>query len=274
MHEHATGVPESRQDTAQDLFKHLTRDLIGRHMRDLGFRGTASRGFWIQQGDYVASMAWQKNRHNSDREVGFWIHLTAMHEPANSVYWHRQLHWLIPEMTVTEWTVAVGSPVEPVAESILDGFDRYGWPALQAALPPVGAPPDPDGHWARTFPPRGVLRYLDGPPALEPIAWALEPTGRSSDRLFAELNDEHAFSRGICLDEISELADEPRAVPVLLDRLQHDPSPGVRERCALLVASRAHESPIRQVLQSAAERDQDVQVRWASRYAMMQVGPR
>jgi hypothetical protein len=272
MHERATGGSESRQETAQDLFKRLTRDLIGRPMRDLGFRGTARRGFGIQQGDYYGSMAWQKSRHNSDREVQFWIHLTAMHDPANSVYWHRQLNWLIPGRTESHWTVSVGSPVEPVAESILDGFDRYGWPALQAALPPVGAPPDPDGHWARTFPPRGVLRYLDGPPALEPIAWALEPAGRSSDRLFAALNDDHAFSRGTTLREISELADEPRAVPVLLDRLQHDPSPGVRERCALLLSSRAHEAPIRRALQSAADRDQDVQVRWASRYAMTQAG--
>ncbi len=66
---------------------------------------------------------------------------------------------------------------------------------------------------------------------------------------------------------------DPRALPVLLDRLAHDPCEYVREKIALLLTNRAAEPAIQQALQSALRTDPDLQVRWAASYAMRLTDP-
>jgi hypothetical protein len=261
------GGADAPAGTAQELFQHVIRDSLGPTMRDLGF-GEGRYGFGLQRGDYEASVITQKSRHSTRQEIDFWINLSAYHKPTKTVYWRRQLQWLIPE-TSAPWTVTVGKPIEPVAASVLDAFVRYGWPAIEAALPPHAAPLDPQGWWARTTPPQGDSRYQAGPPSLESIAWALAPAGRPADAMFAKLDDQDPFNRDSALEKIAErAADDPRAVPVLLDRLQHDPSPGVRESAAGLLRARASNTTVRELLGVAGENDPDSLVRWAARYAL------
>jgi HEAT repeats len=109
----------------------------------------------------------------------------------------------------------------------------------------------------------------DGPPGLDEIAWVFQPTSRPADKWFARLDTEKAARR---LDALSmmneEAADDPRTLPVLLDRLERDPSPRVREDAASLLASRARDQPVLQALRDAASQDEDLQVRWAARCAI------
>jgi hypothetical protein len=194
------GGADAAAGTAQELFQHLPRDLIGRPMRELGF-SEGRYGFGIQRADCEASLTTQKNRHSTKHEVNFWVHLNAFHKPTQTSYWHRQLDWLIPDMREKSWTLTVDSPPEPVAESVLDG-----------------------------------------------------PAGRASDPLFSHLDDDDAYSRRIALEYISErAAGDPRTVPVVLDRLRHDPAPGVRERAALLLRPHAHVVQVREQLENAAD---------------------
>ena len=70
----------------------------------------------------------------------------------------------------------------------------------------------------------------DGPPGLGAIEWALQPTGQPADKWFARLNQENDASRHDALRMLTEeAAEDPRRLPVLLDRLAHDPSPGIRQ---------------------------------------------
>jgi hypothetical protein len=71
------------------------------------------------------------------------------------------------------------------------------------------------------------------------------------------------------LEQIAERgADDPRTRQVLLDRLEHDPSDLARNQAATLLAPLAQDETIRKALQDAADQDEDLQVRWAARYAL------
>jgi len=342
--------------TAQDLFKQLMRDLVTPQMRAMGFGGGYTRTFWLRNGDYESNLYTQKNRYSTRAEVDFWIHLHAVHEPTGQVYWTKQLHSLVPG--VNDWTVEVGSPLEPVAEAVLDAIRRYGLPAMQAAMDSPGYPPDPDHEWPRTFPRPGdiigdgppdlgeiawVIRPLnqeadqwlpmlasestdqriealsellrlkdDDPrasaalsdrrdrdpsrrvrkyvadlfalplreeeddrlPAIDQIAWAMQPCGQPAGKWLARLADHSDAARRDALRMITEKApDDARTLPVLLDRLEHDPSPFTRRYMTELLTPRAHTQTVRQALQAAANEDENSDVRWAARYALRRTQP-
>jgi hypothetical protein len=245
--------------TAQDLFKHVMRDHITPALRDLGFRGSWYRSLWYQDGDYLGTLWTQKSVHSTKDHVSFTVHLSAGHGPTSDVYWTRSLLRLIPGNRDPWWTVHATDSAEPAAA-------RF----VAAATDSPGFPPEPDGRWARTFPRAAGTVGGNGPPALEPIAWALQPIGGPADQWFAMLNDDSDAGRINALRLITELAaDDPRTLPVLLDRLEHDPSHLVREDAAApLLASRARDQPVPQALRDAARQDEDLQVRWAARYAI------
>ena len=83
------------------------------------------------------------------------------------------------------------------------------------------------------------------------------------------LNDDRDAGRIGALRLITErAAEDPRTLPVLLDRLEHDPSHFAREHAAVFLASRARDQPVLQALRDAARQDEDLQVGWAARYAI------
>jgi hypothetical protein len=168
-------------ETAQELFRHVMRDIVGCELRELGFRGSYSRVFWISEGDYDGIVATQKSRYSTKAEVDFTVYLSAVHGPTSATYWQSQLLGLIPGNRQIWWTVRVGSPAEPVAENVLDEFRRCGWPAIQAALDDPGYPPDPNVHWPRQFPPRPEWGRMISPPDLGDLALVLQPAGRPAD---------------------------------------------------------------------------------------------
>jgi hypothetical protein len=339
--------------TAQDLYRYLMRDLVGPGLREIGFIRSYARGFQVASGEYAGFFQTQKSVGSTRTEVWFSVHLLASHVPSRAVYWAKELQWLVPEIPNSGWTVEVGSPPEPVAESVLNGFRRYGWPAMRAAMDAPGFPPDPWANWARTFPrldvtdlgygpadlgeiawvlrptgepadqwfamlggesargridglrliaeeaaddPRRRIALFDrrerdpsrrvrkyasdllafgfdenngGPPNLDQIAAMLQSTGRSADKWFAKLDTQEVAGRQDALRMMDEEArDDPRMLPVLLDRLERDPSPWVREDAASLLASRARDRTIMQALRDAAEQDEDSRVRWAAKYAI------
>jgi HEAT repeats len=123
-----------------------------------------------------------------------------------------------------------GQPVDPVADAVLTGFWQHGWPALQAALDPR------------------VFKRADE---------AHRPGAQSE------------AAPGPTRAALAQYAQaDPRAVPLLLDRLAHDPSPYVREKIALLLTNRAAEPAIQYALQPVLRTDPELRVRWAASYAM------
>ena len=76
--------------TAQDLFKHVMRDLVAPQLRELGFQGSCTRAFCIEQAEYGSRLWTQKNRYSTKTEVDFWIHMTAGHGPTRTTYWRKE----------------------------------------------------------------------------------------------------------------------------------------------------------------------------------------
>lgn len=114
-------------------------------------------------------------------------------------------------------------------------------------------------------PSRRVRRYLadllklplnedesDRPPGLDRIAWVLRPTGQPADEWFARLSRERDASRMGALRNITrDAADDTRTLPVLLDRLEHDPSPHLRSKVTELLTPYAQSATVQQALYDA-----------------------
>jgi hypothetical protein len=190
--------------TAQDLFRHLMRDLITPALLAMGLRGGYSGSFWIEHGDYGRSSWTKKDRYSTKTEVDFWIHLDAVHGPTRRNYWRKDLDWLTPDKAVGRWTVEIGSPLQPVAESVLDAIRRYGLPAMQAALDSPGFPPTPvmNGHACFPAADDGVV---DGPLDLGEIAWVLRPLNQDADQWLPMLTDPNADRRMQALPRLFDL---------------------------------------------------------------------
>ena len=257
--------------TAQQAFAHLMRDLIAPALRELGFKGSVTRGFFLTSGDYGGGFSTQKSVHSTKDEVLFWVHLTAFHRPTNSVYWDTQLHALIPgNESFMHWTVRADEPAEPVGDHLLRLFRSYGWPAIQAALDSPGYPPDPSATWVRSFDPEPnpAAQGASGP-SLGPLTWLVHRATHQDDDVFAELADSDEMVRMEAAMVIgSDELHNDRAIPALLNRLEFDPSPHVRERAALGLGRVCDQPKVRAAFLAAAADDEDVQVRWAARYGL------
>lgn len=262
--------------TAQQAFADMMRNIIAPALRDLGFKGSVTRGFRCTNGVYTGGFWTQKSRYSTKEKVEFWVHLSAVHEPTGSSYWNMQLHALIPRNeSFSHWTVRAGRPVEPVAANLLRVFRRYGWTAIQAAIDSPGYPPDPDITWARSFPaePTPAASAASQPNFGPGLTWLVHRATHQDDDVFADLADSDAIVRTEAAVTIGleELGDS-RAVPALLNRLEFDPSANVRERAALALGRAADRSEVRDAFRAAAAQDEDVQVRWAARYGLRLAG--
>ena len=257
--------------TAQQAFEHLIRDLIAPALRELGFAGRGPRTFRLRRGEYQAVLWTRKSMASTRRQVRFWVHLSAVHVPTKAAYWTSELPFLVPgHDTSGVLTISAGQPAEPVAGHLMDMFRAWGWPALQAAVDAPGYPPDPSAAWAQTFHPVPSWDRSDrGTASPGPITWPAARTGRPADELFADLADRDWDARLQAAFDIGNQAlGDPRAVPALMNRLEHDPSPLVRTRAAMALRPVASQEQVRQAFQAAARHDEDRDVRWAARYGL------
>jgi hypothetical protein len=176
---------------------------------------------------------------------------------------------LIPGNQDSWWTVLADSSVEPVAAKFLAAVRSYGLPAIWAALDEPGFPPDQAIRWARTFPPGSSALGLPTPADRGTASWVLEAAACGDDKLFAGLADRDPTSRLMSVELIADRAmDDPRAIPALLNLLEHDPSHDVRLMAAWCLTPLAGQPRIYQALLAAAAQDEDLEVRWQARYAI------
>ncbi|MGN6681263.1 MAG: HEAT repeat domain-containing protein [Streptosporangiaceae bacterium] len=260
--------PKSAALTAHQVFTQMMRDSIAPALRELGFKGSVSRGFTYLSGDYSGGLWTQKSRHSTKEEVYFWVHLGAFHEPSGSGYWNTALHALIPQNdSFSQWTIRADRSAEPVAQDLLEIIRNYGWLAIQAAVDSPGYPPDPEATWARTFPPPEGLAAQG--PDLGPLTWLVHRATHRDQDLFADLADTNeAVRMSAAVDIGCEALDDKRAIPALLNRLEFDPSALVRERAALSLGCVPDRPEILAAFRAAAAQDEDLDVRWAARYGL------
>jgi len=250
-----TGGPEP---SAQDAFRALMRDHIVPALRERGFKGTAVSGvFWSLTGVYATEIAFVKSRHSSRASVDFWAELAVHYVPDEREIWDERTSGLVPIWEFPgEWTVSAGQPVEPVAASILDGFARYVWPALQTTYEHHRYPADDGRRWARTFPelPENNNRDDDQPLAVVTLLTGGIPLRAE---LMTRARSEH-----------ERLIHEPPLVLEYLSRLQHHPDYGVRSDAAERLRLVAHQPEVRAALRQAEERDEYWAVRWHASYSL------
>jgi hypothetical protein len=246
------------------------RDLIAPALHDLGFTGKGPRRFTYRRGDYEAVFSTQKSRYSTRESVVFWVHLAAAHLPTNSPYWDGQLHALIADTErLPHWTVQANSPAEPVAGHLLRAFRSYGWPAIQAALDSPGYPPNPGVVWPRSFPPQPspAAHGVTGP-NLGPLTWPLRRTSQRDDLLAGTTDPDELVRAGAVSGLGAAAGHDTDVTAALLRRLEHDPSPSVRFGAARGLSPLAGQPQVRAAFQAAAAEDEDLNIRWAARYAL------
>jgi hypothetical protein len=140
---------------------------------------------------------------------------------------------------------------------------------MQAGLDDL-AQQDPEAHWPRKFPPVPVSRRQPDGGGAARDAWYLQPAGTKADYWFADLTSDIALWRWEAAKGVTETElSNPRTVPALVDRLEHDPSPFIRKEVASrMLTLLAREPLVRSALQASAAEDEDRTVRGASFYAL------
>ncbi len=250
--------------TAQQLYPKMFKGLIEPALHALGFDG-----FRYVNGDYAGRVSAQKSRYNTKDKVDFTIHLGAVYAPTGEGYWHIRLPRLMPGRHRGWWMLETGQPIEPVAQDVLAALHAYGWPAILAAVDSPGYPPDPAIRWARTFPSEPNLAVSQAKPQFAELSGPTHTADPDTDELFTEISGNDPGIRFAAAETIADFAGEdPRTVPALLSLLESDPEEGIRERAALGLAPWAGTGQVRDALQNAASADEDLDVRWAARYAI------
>jgi hypothetical protein len=257
---------ESGTLSAQGAFEKMMRTEIAPVVRQVGFTGTF-RDFRMTRGDNRGYVSAQKSVHSTRACVDFRIMICALPciEETN-------LFALMQEQDRPKgawWQVQADRPTAPVAEAALSAIRRYAIPAIRAALDDPGRGTSSNDRWTRTFP-RVDDRASDGL-GVEPDAWYVQPEGTDSDRCFAALTSEYPLDRYNAAAAIgTEAIGDHRAVPALLDRLEHESHQFIRRSIASACLLPVAEDPaVRAALSAAAIADEDVQVRWAARFAWL-----
>jgi Domain of unknown function (DUF4304) len=244
----------------------MMRMLVAPAIRELGFTGP-SRHFRYASGGYSGGIRLQKSRFSSRRRVDFTFHVGA---PCMR---DQPIVYLMPEQEPPVpywWRLNAGRPAGPVADSVIAAVRRFGLPAILAGLDEADRELEPDDPMAQPFlgpPPIGPVH--DGRGA-DPAAWYVQPTGSEFDWAFAEFASPASTTRLAGVETVARLAmSDPRAVPALLDRLEHDASPHIRATiCYRVLTPLARDERVRPALRTAASEDRDCQTRWAARYAL------
>jgi hypothetical protein len=114
--------------------------------------------------------------------------------------------------------------------------------------------------------------YLGDPDegGTDPSSFFVQPTGTAYDEQFAWFTSGMPYERLDAAEIVTDsAASDPRTVPALVDRLRHDPQPGVRKMIACRMLSLLTDHPdVVSALRETAAGDSDIGVRWAARYAL------
>lgn len=248
--------PPARVVEVYDL---MMREQVGPALREIGFKGTL-RSFKYGRDGRFGEVRWQKDGRAAYAQI--------MPFTANVGYiaGGGRIYELMPVPTGdTWWEVRGGQPTAEVAASVVDVIGRYLVQAIEAALDDPADPPADDPASDQFY-----SRISDAG-AAGPAAWFLQPAGTAADEAFTDLFTSAEPADRFDAAEIAavDAPDDPRTVPAVIDRLEHDPSPHIRK----LVASRvlpllAQDPRVLAALQAAADNDDTYGVRWAARYAL------
>jgi hypothetical protein len=203
-----------------EAYNQMMRQVIAPVLCQIGFRGTVRR-FKYGSRSQFGVLDWQKDGRGARAQRLFFT--------ANVNYWcgADRIGFLMPVPAHdTWWEIRGGLPYDSVAESVIAAVRRYALPAIQAGLE------DPrrlnaDMHWGT-----GYLADPDDGGA-DASSFFVQPEGTSYDEQFAWFTSAMPYMRLDAAEIVTDCAaSDPRTVPALVDRLRHDPQPGVRKMIA------------------------------------------
>jgi hypothetical protein len=275
----AVGGPvggRKRISAARQLYLHMMDEIVWPLLNEYGF-ARRSGEFRYRSGDYLATIHPRGLHHRPPGEYTFDVEVGVSFVPDGPAwFWRSRLAGLELHPAAGRrregglWTVRAGQAAEPVAQDLLAMLRTYGWPAIQVLLEDPGYPPDPARHWARSFAPvKGRAAWAAVRREQERAYSAVGPGNPRFDLALSFLASPEPGDRASVVGDLLSLAtDDPRTQVGLLNRLAHDPVPMVRRACVVGLARLPSGAAIREALEASAALDEDLNVRWAARYAL------
>lgn len=260
------GMPDQDRERAWvvEAYDQMMRGQVAPRLREAGFTGTL-RSFTIRRGQARGELRWQKD--------GRAVRAGRLPFTANIDYWcggGRIAELLPAPARDTWWVLCSGEPTGPVADSVVTAVVRYVLPAILAGLEEPERVTDALMYEALAH---GPGRDPDGGGS-DPGAAYVQPRGTEHDEVFAGFASSEPRDRLTAAYGTTMAPADPRTVPALLDRLEHDPDPVVRKLIASRVLTTHGGDPqVTTALRRTAERDPQIGVRWAGRYALRLLHP-
>ena len=266
--------PDDRWDASAAL-----KQMVNRHvapaMASHGYTGR-TKTFKIRDGDVIGEIAMQLSVHNCYSEKEFTFNLKVTRE--DEVIWTDRIGFVCPEVSDLWWTLSSERDVDSVGLAVAQHLDQHACVAIEVVMADPFRGRIPEN--ARRF----ALAPRDGPqPSLEDIqddvrfqqqvirqamTWTHEDALRHAWSLDARL-------RSAARSQLwRRWPSDPLTVAPLVDSLENDPNPVVRQMSAREIGFLPPALVDRLALEEAASFDEDHQVRWAARYALIVSGKR
>lgn len=240
-------------------YDHMMRDQVAPQLRGAGFTGSL-RAFTIRRGAAHGSVKWQKD--------GRAVRAGMLRVTANIKYWcgGGRIAELMPAPTLdTWWELRDGQNPEVIGQALITTILRYALPAILAGLEEPDEVTDPRMYGAQAH---GPGHDPDGGGS-DRRAEYVQPRGTQSDHAFASFTSNQPRDRLDAAYATARAPDDPRTIPALIDRLEHDPNPVIRKLIASrILPAHANDPRVIPAVRQTAECDPHNGVRWAGRYAL------
>ncbi|HET9060009.1 MAG TPA: HEAT repeat domain-containing protein [Acidimicrobiales bacterium] len=247
-------------------------------LRSLGFRGTGLR-YYQREGEYELRLRFLKSVHNTSSSVEFTIEMAAYYGHQTETIWATRIGGVLPMLSEHWWKLHAEEDVQRVTTEVVDAIKGHASPAFAALLRVPGLPGTTLARiWPRSFAGQTAALtepYRDAPSRRLPL-WrealvqATLVRLLSDSQLVERLSSSAWFRHLVVCEILGRGLQNEGAMDVVLDRLEHDPDPGVRASVARAYGSLALSDEVVDRLSEAAQEDEDLEVRWSATYAIDQ----
>ena len=139
--------------STQEVFKYLIKEIIGPHLRKIGFKGSG-QNYFIPSDSHWSLLGFQKSMFSDSTDLRFTINLYVItkdeweiarskksYYPAKPTPttkwgegWHKRIGELMPEKTDHWWRITSSTDLISLSKEVITAIEIYGLPEIQEQI--------------------------------------------------------------------------------------------------------------------------------------------